>query len=228
IIWKSASAFDPNLTMEWRQFVMDLGTLPAPEVEALFLRNGAQPITFSDAADAPVLEPSPGETALWRETKITGLFAPDQDLRRLADDLKGSFHLAGTRVLDFGCGSGILAIAALRLGARSATACDIDHEAITATTMNSARNAVDNRLTATLDAGTPRGDFDIVLANILAGTLVRNAPAIAAHLAEGGRLLLSGILEEQIEDVVQAYRGRVDFDAPAVRASWARLTGRKR
>jgi ribosomal protein L11 methyltransferase len=136
-------------------------------------------------------------------------------------------ELEGQRVLDFGSGSGILAIAALRLGAVSAVACDLDPQALAATRDNASRNRVLHALEITHDPGPPRGAFDVVLANILARTLVQLAATLAGHLAPGGRLLLSGILEDQVDAVVEAYRGSVTFDAPVVRDSWVRLTGTK-
>src|SRR5690606_14024213 len=110
---------------------------------------------------------------------------------------------------------------------RSAHACDIDPQALVATRDNARRNGVHARLTVAADAGPPRAAFDVVVANILAGTLVEHAASLVGHLAHGGRLLLSGILEEQVEAVADAYRGAVDFDPPAVRESWARLTATK-
>ncbi len=291
--------------MAWRQFVMQLGALPAPEVEAVLERHGALAVTLSDAGDAPVLEPLPGETPLWRDTQVTALFAQEQDLAPLQQDLRRTFHLdelpphriepladrawerewlahfrpmqfgqrlwvcpggfrveapgavvvhldpglafgtgthpttalalewldgldlAGCRVLDFGCGSGILAIAALLLGARAATACDIDAQALDATRDNAAKNGVADRLAVTPDPGTPAGHFDVVVANIISGTLIRCADLIAGHLAPGGRLLLSGMLDSQVDEVARAYRGRVSFDAPVVQDGWVRLTGTK-
>ena len=77
----------------WRQFVMRLGALPAPEVEAVFERHGALAVTLGDAGDAPVLEPLPGETPLWRDTQVTALFAAEQDLGPLQQDLRRTFRL---------------------------------------------------------------------------------------------------------------------------------------
>ena len=76
--------------MEWQQFVMNLETLNPANVEDILLRHGAQSVTFSDAGDAPVLEPGPGETPLWSSTRITGLFGPDADIAGLIEDLRAS------------------------------------------------------------------------------------------------------------------------------------------
>ena len=79
--------------MDWRQFVMDLETLNPDKVEDVFVRHGAQSITLTDAADNPVLEPPPGETPMWREMRIAGLFPAAANLDLLADDLKTSLHV---------------------------------------------------------------------------------------------------------------------------------------
>jgi ribosomal protein L11 methyltransferase len=79
--------------MEWRQFVMNLGALPVDAVEKIFARHGAQAVTLTDAGDNPVLEPGPGETPLWNDSRITGLFSPSADFDGLRRDLLGSFAL---------------------------------------------------------------------------------------------------------------------------------------
>ena len=79
--------------MAWRQFVMDLGALDSEAVGAVFERFGASSVTLTDAGDNPVLEPGPGETPLWAETKITGMFSPDIDLKLLRDGLLAEFSL---------------------------------------------------------------------------------------------------------------------------------------
>lgn len=119
--------------------------------------------------------------------------------------------LAGKAVLDVGCGSGILALVALRLGAARAVAIDIDPDAVAVTRENAERNG----LAAVVEASaTPVGDvggtFPVVLANIESGPLTQLAPAIVARVAPGGRLVLSGILAEhvapaQLEDIRRAY-----------------------
>lgn len=136
--------------------------------------------------------------------------------------------LAGRRVLDFGCGSGILAIAAALLGAAQVTGVDNDPQAITATRENAARNgvAVAALLPAQFDAAP--GAFDAVVANILAGPLVQLAGRITDCLAPGGVLALSGILREQADEVAAAYAARVDWDAPVINGDWVRLSGRRR
>lgn len=134
-------------------------------------------------------------------------------------------EIAGRTLLDFGCGSGILAIAGLKLGARSVTALDIDRQAITATRQNALKNDVDNRLVTTMQFEQLDGQFDFVVANILAGTLVDHAEFVCDHLRPGGRLALSGILAEQVADVTAAYQHCVEFAAAEYRDNWARLSG---
>lgn len=106
------------------------------------------------------------------------------------------------RILDYGCGSGVLAIAAARLGAREVIGTDIDEQALAAARANSARNAVTARYTAPEEV---TGTFDVVLANILANPLRLLAPMLLARLANGGALVLSGILQRQTDDLIAAY-----------------------
>jgi ribosomal protein L11 methyltransferase len=134
-------------------------------------------------------------------------------------------EIAGKTLLDFGCGSGILAIAGLKLGAKSVTAVDIDPQAITATWQNALNNEVDNRLVTTLQIDQLDDQFDIVIANILAGTLVDHAGFVCDRLRPGGRLALSGILAEQVVDVTAAYQHCIEFAAAEYRDNWARLSG---
>jgi len=286
---------------------MDLESLNPDKVEDIFVRHGALSITFTDAGDKPVLEPAPGETPLWSDTRITGLFSSDTDLGRLRDDLQLSFQLdqlprhrvedladrvwevewlrdfgpmkfgerlwicpgdsttngfdavivrmdpglafgtgshpttamcldwldslslSDATMLDYGCGSGVLAIAALKLGCKAATAVDIDPQAVTATMQNAKQNGVESQLKVLGSADKVEAQFDVVVANILAGPLIDLAASIASHVLNGGILALSGILPEQVDDVLDAYRPWVEFDAPVLRAqdkqSWARLTG---
>jgi ribosomal protein L11 methyltransferase len=296
--------------MDWLQFVMHLDSLDPNDVEAAFLRLGACSVTLSDAGDDPVLEPGPGETPLWSNTRITGLFAGDTDLdifRAALQNELGVEHLPANRietledrvwerewlrdfgpmqfgrrlwvcpsgqqapgrnavvvrldpglafgtgthpttalclewldgidldgkaVLDYGCGSGILAIAALKLGAARATGMDIDPQAVIASRQNAVDNDVADRLTLVGDEAGIDGKFDVVVANILAGPLVQFADSITSRLARGGMLALSGVLCEQARDVRAAYAPWIEFDEPAFREqddqTWSRLTGKRR
>ena len=296
--------------MEWQQFVMNLETLNPASVEEVLVRHGAQSVTFSDAGDMPVLEPGPGETPLWNNTRITGLFAPGVDVDGLLADLRASLaldklpehsletladrdwerewlrdfgpmpfgrrlwvcpagsepgrsdavvvrmdpglafgtgthattamclewldsiDLQGRTLLDYGCGSGVLAIAALKLGCAHAEAMDIDPQAVTATRENAVHNEAQEALTVSASPNDIEGRFDVVVANILAGPLVELAESISNHVSAGGRLALSGILSEQAAEVIEAYAPWVDFDEPEFREqdsqTWVRLTGTKR
>ena len=133
--------------------------------------------------------------------------------------------LAGRTVLDFGCGSGVLAIAAVRLGAHSACAFDIDPQAVATTLANAAVNGVSERVLATGNLDEISGTYDVVVANILAEPLADLAGWICDHLASGGRIALSGILRAQVEAVTDAYRQWVRFDPPKTENDWVRLTG---
>jgi ribosomal protein L11 methyltransferase len=136
--------------------------------------------------------------------------------------------LAGSTVLDFGCGSGILALAALKLGASAATAFDIDPQALIATRENAAKNALTDRLAIAEHAGAIVGPYDLVLANILTEPLVSLAPAFGAFCRRGGTLLLSGLLQPQAAEVAAAYGPWFDIETAARREDWAMLAGRRR
>jgi ribosomal protein L11 methyltransferase len=121
-------------------------------------------------------------------------------------------HLApGSRVLDYGCGSGILAIAAAKLGAGDTVGVDVDDQALEAARANAAANGVSARYTGPDDLHA--GSFDIVVANILSNPLKLLAPALLARVAPRGALVLSGVLERQSEDVIATYRA-VDPTVP--------------
>jgi ribosomal protein L11 methyltransferase len=136
--------------------------------------------------------------------------------------------LPGADVLDYGCGSGILAIAALKLGARSAIAMDIDPQALLATRENAARNDVGHLVAVTDDRECAGATVDVLLANILAGPLVELAPLLAARVRVGGRIALSGLLLEQADEVTAAYRPWFDIALTGAREDWGLLTGRRR
>jgi len=287
---------------------MDLESLDVDAVEIVFERHGACSVTLTDAGDKPVLEPGPGETPLWSESRITGLFGADADLDALVADLAATFELGdlpphrietledrpwerewlrdfgamqfgrrlwvlpgdatapddavhvrldpglafgtgthpttalclewldgleidGRTLLDFGCGSGILAIAAVRLGAASATAMDIDPQAVAATRANARHNGVEERIEILGSDAEIGRQFDLVVANILAGPLVDLAQSVATRLSSGGELALSGILSEQVDGIMSAYAPWIDLDPPAYREfggqRWVRLSGKR-
>lgn len=293
--------------MNWQQFVMDLRTLDADQVEEILLRHGAQSVTLTDAGDRPVLEPAPGETPLWGDTCITGLFVDGADFDALRHDLNTelgalpehriesledrvwerewlndfgpmqfgdrlwicpgessapddavTIHLdpglafgtgthpttalclewldridiRGKSLLDYGCGSGVLAIAGLKLGCTDAVAMDIDPQAVTATRENAARNGIGDELKVLGSDADIQGSFDVLVANILAGPLADLRESLVSRLSSGGEIALSGILSEQVDEVLAAYAPWIAFDEPALRSqgtqSWARLSGRRK
>ncbi|MFW2405014.1 MAG: 50S ribosomal protein L11 methyltransferase, partial [Gammaproteobacteria bacterium] len=129
-------------------------------------------------------------------------------------------------VLDFGCGSGILGIASLALGARSVTGVDIDRQALTATCENARRNAGSDRLDVRMpDELDDAQTFDLVLANILSGTVIELAPRLRKFCHSGTNIVLSGILTGQAETVTDAYRGWCDMNVPVDDDGWVLLTG---
>jgi len=136
--------------------------------------------------------------------------------------------LAGLRLLDFGCGSGILALAGLKLGAAAATAFDIDPQALLATRENAQKNGLTGRITVVSEADALAGPFDLVLANILAGPLIDLAPRLAAHCRAGGAIVLTGLLESQGAEMAQSYRPWFDIETSAERDGWILLAGRRR
>jgi ribosomal protein L11 methyltransferase len=131
----------------------------------------------------------------------------------------------GCSVLDYGCGSGILAIAAAKLGAGDVLGVDIDEKAVEAARDNAERNATTIRLQ---HSGTPVGDtFDVVVANILTNPLCVLAPAIAARVAPGGKVALSGVLETQAEQVIEAWAPFIALQVGATHEGWIRLEGQR-
>ena len=129
----------------------------------------------------------------------------------------------GERILDYGCGSGILAIAALRLGAREALGVDVDPLALIAARANAAHNRVDARFVNTETA--PDFQADLVVANILANPLILLAPLLSRHTGRGGRIALSGILESQADEVMNAYAPWLALHLGASDKGWVLLEG---
>ena len=132
----------------------------------------------------------------------------------------------GERVLDYGCGSGVLAIAAAKLGASRVMAVDIDPQAVAVTDENSRANGV--RIDASLPEALPAGRYDVIVANILAQPLIELAPTLASLAERGARLALAGILESQADEVVEAYADRFEMGLGPREEGWALLTGVRR
>ncbi len=283
-------------------------------LEDLLLELGAQAVTVEDAADEPVLEPEPGSTPLWSDSRLTALFPAETEVdtlvlglqqalplpgvdqlpawstdlleekdwvrawmdhyhplqfgRRLwicpswqsppdpeavnllldpglafgtgthpttslcmrwLNDLAEADALQGRTILDFGCGSGVLGIAALLLGADRMIGVDIDPQAVTATRQNAERNSVaPDRYDVMLPDVLPTETrADIILANILAGPLIELAPTLARHLKPDGQLALSGIIRSQVDAVSAAYDGILTQIEVTYQDDWARITGRR-
>lgn len=290
--------------MPWIQIRINATAKTADKVSNMLLGRGAQAVTFMDAKDVPVYEPMPGETPLWGETEVMGLFDAETDpaptiaffqqifgedvgykVEQLEDkdwvrEWMDHFHpmqfgerlwicpswrdvpnpdavnvmldpglafgtgthpttalclqwldgldLAGKTVVDFGCGSGILGIAALKLGAARVIGIDIDPQAIQASRDNAARNGVADQIELYLPADQPQDvEADVVVANILAGPLRELAPLIAGHGKAGSLMALSGVLESQAPELETIYRQWFEMDPTAVKEEWCRLSGRK-
>jgi len=279
----------------------------AEELGDALIENGAVSVTFQDTHDNPVFEPLPGETRLWGDTDVIGLFDAETEMQDVIAGLEqhpllgASFHhkieqiedkdwerewmenfhpmrfgqrlwicpswrdvpdphavnvmldpglafgtgthpttamclswldgldLAGKTVIDFGCGSGILAIAALKLGAAKAIGIDIDPQAIQASRDNAERNGVSERLSLYLPHEQPDNlSADVVVANILAGPLRELAPLISVLPISGGHLGLSGVLASQASSVCEAYEDKFTLDPVAEKEEWCRITGIRR
>lgn len=138
-----------------------------------------------------------------------------------------SHDLTGKTVIDYGCGSGILAVAAVLLGAKHAHAIDIDPQAITATLANSEKNQVSDKISCYLPEQFTPLAADVVLANILAKPLIELAPAIIELLKPQGQLVLSGILNEQADSVSAAYSANITMNPAVSQEDWCRLDGIK-
>ncbi|EPJ3801040.1 50S ribosomal protein L11 methyltransferase [Morganella morganii] len=293
--------------MPWIQIRLNSTGADAEVIGDELTETGAVSVTFQDSHDTPIFEPLPGETRLWGDTDVIGLYDAETDMKAVVAQLQqhpllgenfvhkieqiedkdwerewmDNFHpmrfgqrlwicpswreipdpdavnvmldpglafgtgthpttslclewldgldLNGKTVIDFGCGSGILAIAALKLGAKEAIGIDIDPQAIQASRDNAERNGVSDRLTLYLSDKKPQTlSADVVVANILAGPLRELAPVIGALPQTGGLLGLSGVLATQAEGVADAYRDVFEIDEIAEKEEWCRITATKR
>ncbi|MFO7581335.1 50S ribosomal protein L11 methyltransferase [Guyparkeria sp.] len=294
---------------EWQQLWLDVPRDDVEAVEDALLAAGALSVTLEELGDEPVLEPQPGESPLWAEVRVVGLFegsvSPativgvlhgelrpalleglghrvfDEDdwVRRTQADFAAmpigerlviepawedsstetdrlpirldpglafgtgkhettrlclewleSQDIAGQHWLDAGCGSGILAIAALRLGAARVDGTDIDPQALTASRGNAELNDIEAERFALYLADDYPSDrqVDGILANILAPTLIQLAPVLSAHLKAGGRFALSGILTHQADAVAAAWTAAGN-EVTTFRelGDWALVAGRR-
>ncbi len=292
----------------WSQLTLTVAVEAAEAVEDAFWGWGACAVTLQDAHDQPVLEPLPGETPLWDEVQITGLFPADTDLTACCDALDHTArgliravrsgpladaswmeawraylhplcfgkHLwicpaeqplpeaachdpaavivrlhpglafgTGTHpttalclewiaqtdlnaktVIDYGCGSGILALAALQRGASYVWAVDIDPQALWACQRNAELNHRQAHVAVVSPEQLPSVSADILIANILAAPLIELAPHFVDLLVEGGQVVLSGLLVRQVDAVKQAFqRQGVSFDPIIETDGWVLLHG---
>jgi ribosomal protein L11 methyltransferase len=137
--------------------------------------------------------------------------------------------LQGKTVIDFGCGSGILAIAATKLGAAKVIGIDIDPQALTASKDNAQRNGVEGQIEVYLPQDQPEGLIaDVVVANILAGPLRELSGVIKGLIKPNGLLAMSGVLDTQAEDVANYYRDELTIDPIAEKSEWCRISGQKK
>jgi ribosomal protein L11 methyltransferase len=145
---------------------------------------------------------------------------------RLVLDFLEQHIRGGERVLDYGCGSGILAIAAAKLGAAHVAAVDLDAQAVATALANAGQNGI--ALDAGMPESLPAALYDVVVSNILAQPLIVLAPLLAARSARGGRIALAGILEREAEEVAAAYAPWFDARADRAREGWSLVTGTRR
>ncbi|MGB4344068.1 MAG: 50S ribosomal protein L11 methyltransferase [Moraxellaceae bacterium] len=140
-----------------------------------------------------------------------------------------SLDLQGKTVIDYGCGSGILAVAALLLGAKEAWCVDNDPQALTATRNNAEHNGVGERVHVFMPDDMPDMQADVIVANILAGPLAMLAPVMAAHSHAGTHIALSGIIRPQVDELREVYGEWFDMDGLAIKEEdWCRLSGIRR
>ena len=135
--------------------------------------------------------------------------------------------LAGARVIDYGCGSGVLAVASVKLGAAEAHCFDIDPQALIATRDNAESNQVADRVLLHNSADSLPGGVDVLLSNILSGPLCELAPRFAALVRPGGDLVLAGLMEHEVSDVTHAYDAWFDIRPFGQREGWVGLSGRR-
>jgi ribosomal protein L11 methyltransferase len=291
--------------MPWLQLKMITPRKLVESLEDSLLASGAVSVTLEDSADQPIFEPGLGETPLWDNVSMTGLFdaeinttevttiatkkfgaalpahiwelledkdwerewmknyraircgehlwicpswqqPPEPEKVNLMLDPGLAFgtgthpttfmclqwidaqNLKNLDIIDYGCGSGILGIATLLMGAKKVIGVDIDPQALTATTENAKRNNLAaNVMPVYLPADCPKVQVDVTLANILAGPLAELAPALSEMTKVGGKICLSGILATQAETVKLAYTRWFDFDPTIQQDEWVRLTATK-
>ncbi|GGA63276.1 ribosomal protein L11 methyltransferase [Neiella marina] len=289
--------------MAWLQLRVNATAASAESIGDAMSECGALSVTFLDSKDTPIFEPLPGETRLWGETDVMGLWQANADMdvalhllqqqfgqltykmealedkdweRAWMDNFKpmkfgnrlwvcpswcdvpepdavnvmldpglafgtgthpttalclawlDGLDLHGKTVIDYGCGSGILAVAALKLGATRVIGIDIDPQAIQASQANAERNEVADKLELHLAGEAELPAADVLVANILAGPLQQLASTIADLVKPSGLLALSGLLLEQETSVKQAYQDQFNSLQVVEQEQWMRISGIKR
>lgn len=213
-------------------------TLPGWAVERLPDRawerawlDDFRPMRFGDrlwicptSAEAPA---EPGAVVIWLDPGLA-FGTGTHPTTALCLEWLDAQPLAGRTVVDYGCGSGVLAIAALKLGARHCVAVDNDPQALRATRENASRNHVAERLTVLHSEDTVPGMADVLVANILSGTLRELAGTLMGLLAEDGPFALSGILAGQGQSVAEAYAPYAVLGETRARGDWVLVEGRRR
>jgi ribosomal protein L11 methyltransferase len=180
----------------------------------LWIRPGGREI---DRDDAVIIDLDPGLAFGTGTHPTTALCLSWLDAQKVRDKI----------VIDFGCGSGVLAIAALKLGARRAIAVDHDPQAVLATRENAERNRVTDRIEVLHSDDFQPRPADLVMANILANILVDLSPQILCLVKPGGRLVMSGVLQAQSKLVTRAYADQIEFEPAETRDDWVLLHGRR-
>ena len=166
--------------------------------------------------------PPPGRLAVRLDPGLAFGTGSHPTTRLVLQFLESSLR-GGESVLDYGCGSGILAIAAAKLGAAPVDATDVDPQAVETAKQNAVANRV--RIRAMLPEVLQSANYDLVISNILAQPLIVLAPLLAARAARGGRIALSGVLESQAGEVAAAYAAWFDLKISAAEEGWVLLSG---
>ncbi len=171
--------------------------------------------------------PDPGATNIFLDPGLA-FGTGTHPTTRLCLKWLDNHDVTGKTVIDYGCGSGILAIAAALLGAEQVVGVDNDPQALLATMENARRNGVSEKITCYLPRETPEEPSELLLANILAGPLIELAPRLAELVMSEGSIVLSGILPEQAEAVSTAYASRFEIQPAEEYDGWVRLVGTKK
>ena len=288
--------------MPWLQLIIASDESSADKISDALIEHGAVSATLQDMQDQPVLEPAPGTTPMWSQTRVIGLFDAGKDLAQVVKKVEAQLQNpipdwkaepledkdwirawmdnfkpmqfgerlwvvpstftpphpdaanilldpglafgtgthpttamclewldahppSGKPLIDFGCGSGILAIAGILLGATRAEAIDLDPQALIATRDNAEKNQVADKISTYLPADFPRQQTPLLLANILAAPLIELAPYFSNLTSRQGEIVLSGILEQQTSAVLEAYQPYFDISVWKQQDDWVCLAG---